>query len=52
MDSVLEGLIGKICFVYVDDIIIFSKDIDEHIRHVQTVVERLKMYKLKIKMNE
>ena len=30
MDKVLEDLIGKICFVYLDDIIIFSEDVESH----------------------
>ena len=30
MDKVLENLIGEICFVYLDDIIIFSEDIESH----------------------
>ncbi len=26
MDKVLDGLIGKICFVYLDDVIVYSKN--------------------------
>lgn len=30
MNVVLAGLIGKICFVYMDDIIVFSTSLEEH----------------------
>lgn len=41
MDSVLEGLNGTICFVYLDDIIIFSESIEQHMRDIRAVFERL-----------
>lgn len=41
MDLVLQGLIGNICFIYIDDIVIFSKTPHEHRRHVQTVLDRI-----------
>lgn len=31
MDTVLKDLIGKSCYVYLDDIIIFSEQLDEHL---------------------
>ena len=34
IDKVLEGLIGEICFVYLEDIIIFSEDIETHEQRV------------------
>ena len=31
MNQVLNGLIGKCCMVYIDDIVVYSKDEDEHL---------------------
>lgn len=39
MNNVLDGLIGKICLVYLDDNIIFSKTLEEHIEHVRLVAQ-------------
>ena len=41
MKTVLRGLTGKICEVYLDDIIIYSESLSEHIQHVKAVVARL-----------
>ena len=52
MDKVLEGLVGEICFVYLDDIIIFSEDIETHEQRVKQVLERLKTNGLQIKLKK
>ncbi|KAI5720243.1 hypothetical protein M8J77_003912 [Diaphorina citri] len=39
--QVLDGLIGDICIIYLDDILIFSRTWDEHVTHVALVLERL-----------
>jgi hypothetical protein len=52
MNQVLDGLIGICCFVYLDDIIIFSENQEQHLEHVRLVVERLQQYTLKIKMEK
>lgn len=39
----------KDCLIYLDDIIIFSKDIDSHIERLDKVFERIASYNLKIK---
>ncbi|GAW08899.1 reverse transcriptase-RNase H-integrase [Lentinula edodes] len=44
--SALRHLIGKICYVYVDDIIIWSKTIEEHIANVERVLLALRMARL------
>ena len=41
MDRVLHGLIGKGCFVYIDNIIIYSSNAAENIYHLRFVMERL-----------
>ena len=40
MDRVLEGM-GVFCAAYVDDILIFNKDMDQHLEHVKKVFEAL-----------
>ena len=52
MDKVLEGLIGETCFVYLDDIIIFSEDVETHEERVKQVLERLKTNGLQIKLKK
>lgn len=46
MHQVLHGL--TFCFVYLDDILIASKDRDEHLFHIRQVFERLKNFGLVI----
>lgn len=46
MSTVLSGLIGKICFVYLDDIVIFSSTVSEHIERLKQVFDRLKQHNL------
>ena len=41
IDSVLEDLVGKYCYVYVDDVLIFGKTEREHDIAFEAVVKRL-----------
>lgn len=52
MNRVLHGLTGQICFVYIDDIVIFSKTAEEHAEHLRQVLERLDEAGLKIKASK
>ena len=49
MEAVLRGLSWKSCLIYLDDVIIFSKTIKEHVVHLQEVFERLRSAGLKLK---
>ena len=49
MERVLAGLQWKICLVYIDDIIIFSSTIDDHLKQLNEVFSRLKAAGLKLK---
>jgi hypothetical protein len=40
MDVVLRNLIGFQCYVFIDDIIIFSKSAEEHAARLENVLER------------
>ena len=49
MERVLAGLQWQICLVYIDDIIIFSHTVEEHLQQLQTVFTRLREAGLKLK---
>ncbi len=42
LENALREFIGKICHVYLDDIIIWSNSLDEHIRHVNVILTALR----------
>ena len=44
--EVLVGFINKFCIVYLDDILIFSGDWEEHLYHLSLVLERLSYHGL------
>ena len=48
MERVLSNLSWKICLVYLDDIIVLSKDFDEHLSNLRQVFSRLKRANLKM----
>jgi len=48
MNSVLSGLTGTRCFVYLDDIVIYAKSLADHNNRVREVLERLRTHKLKL----
>lgn len=48
MDDVLRDYIGKICYVYIDDIIIFGKTIEEHLNNLETILQVLRNANFKI----
>ena len=48
MDDVLREHIGKICHVYIDDIIVFGKTFDEHLKNLEIVLNTLREANFKI----
>ena len=48
MDNVLRKIKGKFILVYLDDIIIFSKNYEEHLQYLQQVFDCLEEANLKI----
>jgi hypothetical protein len=40
--AALHEYIGKICHIYLDDIIIWSDTVEEHVKHVQLIFDALK----------
>ena len=50
MDTVCQGL--DFTFVYIDDILIASQDVETHKQHLQTLFQRLKEYGLVINLSK
>ena len=49
MTRVLHGLDWKICLIYIDDIIIFSSNFEDHLNRLGQVFDRLREANLKLK---
>jgi len=49
MDLALSGLNFNMCLVYLDDIIVYSTSIEEHIERLEMLFERLREANLKLK---
>ena len=52
MNEVLKDFIGKFVIVYLDDILIFSKTEEEHLKHLTAVMKRLWQEKFLINLNK
>ena len=52
MLTILQKHIGKLCHVYMDDIIIWSENLDDHIKHVQIILQTLQEAGLYINKNK
>ncbi len=49
MDKVLDGLIGKSCLVYLDDVIIYGKTFEETLVNLKLMMTQLREHNLLIK---
>lgn len=52
MNEMWKECIGKFVIVYLDDILIFSRKREEHIRHVRRVLKKLQQNKLLINLKK
>lgn len=52
MDNVLRELLNKVCMVYMDDIIVFSSSLQEHIDNLRLVFSTLEKYNLKMQLDK
>ena len=52
INNVLNEELYKICFAYIDDIIIFSTSPEEHIKRLERVIKKLNKANLKINTNK
>ena len=44
MNYVLRSFIGKFYVVYFDDILVYSKSLEDHIQHLRAVLEVLRIF--------
>ena len=52
MESALRGLNWKICLIYIDDIIIFSKSFEDHLPDMDLVFMRLQDANIKLEASK
>lgn len=52
MDNIFGDLIGTICLVSLDDIIIFSTSLQDHLIHLKTIFERLRSANFKVQLTK
>lgn len=52
MDDVLRKLQGKYCLVYMDDIIIFAENLQEHIENIAKVFDKIREHRLKVQLDK
>ena len=48
MSIVLRGLIARICLAYLDDVIVYSRRVSQHLDDLRAVFERLRVAGLKL----
>ena len=52
MNKVLRQYIGKFVQVYLDDVIIYSNNLDEHKRHIKVILKKIREANLKLKLSK
>jgi hypothetical protein len=52
MNEILEGLLDQICIVYLDYILIYSRNPKEYIEYIYQVLEWLEVHSLYIKLSK
>lgn len=52
MNMVLQPLLRKCVVVFIDDILVYNKNVEEHLQHLKQVFELLKHHKLHLKLSK
>ncbi|KAL0151257.1 hypothetical protein M9458_053448 [Cirrhinus mrigala] len=52
INNVLRDMLGRWCYAYLDDILIYSKTLEEHTQHVRAVLWRLLAHQLYCKLEK
>ena len=49
LESILKPYIAKFCFLYIDDILIYSENMEEHKKHLKIILDALKKANVQLK---
>ena len=49
LDKILTGYIGKFCFIYIDDLVVFSDNVTQHAHHLTLIFDRIRDANLRLK---
>lgn len=52
MDNILKEYLHKSCFVYMDDVIVFSKSLQEHLSHLKQIFSKFRQFNLKVQLEK
>ena len=52
MSRVLQNLLGRISFCYIDDLVVFSNNEEDHLNDLRQVLERLQSANLTLKLEK
>ena len=52
LENVLRPFLTQFCMVYQDDLIIYSKSVEEHKRHLKAIFDTLRAHNLKVKLKK
>jgi hypothetical protein len=52
MNSIFHDEMDKCVVVYIDDILVYSKSVEDHLRDVRKVLEKLRAHKLMANQNK
>ena len=49
INNIFKEYLDKFISIYIDDILVYSRTLEEHVKHVRTVLHALKDYNLRLK---
>lgn len=49
MNTIFSGLLWEQCLIYIDDLLVYSKDFDEHLTSLERCLERCRRFNLKLR---
>ncbi|KAK3515960.1 hypothetical protein QTP86_004678 [Hemibagrus guttatus] len=52
INGVFQDILGKWVIAYIDDILVYSTSLEEHVRHVREVLSRLQRHRLFVKLEK